>query len=35
VPPVAQQNPEALAKHQRAEVQKWWPMIKAANVKAN
>jgi tripartite-type tricarboxylate transporter receptor subunit TctC len=35
VPPVAQQNPEALGKHQRAEVQKWWPMIKAANVKAN
>jgi tripartite-type tricarboxylate transporter receptor subunit TctC len=35
VPPVVQQNPEALAKHQRAEVQKWWPMIKAANVKAN
>jgi tripartite-type tricarboxylate transporter receptor subunit TctC len=35
VPPVAQQNPEALAKHQRAEADKWWPMIKAANVKAN
>jgi tripartite-type tricarboxylate transporter receptor subunit TctC len=35
VPPLAQQNPEALGKHQRAEVQKWWPMIKAANVKAN
>lgn len=35
VPPVVQQNPEALAKHQRAEADKWWPMIKAANVKAN
>lgn len=35
VPPVAQQNPEALAKHQRAEAEKWWPMIKAANVKVN
>ena len=35
VPPVAQQNPEALARHQQAEVKKWWPMIKAANVKGN
>jgi tripartite-type tricarboxylate transporter receptor subunit TctC len=35
VPPVAQQKPEALAAHQQAEVKKWWPMIKAANVKAN
>lgn len=35
VPPVAKQTPEALAEHQRAEVKKWWPMMKAANVKAN
>jgi tripartite-type tricarboxylate transporter receptor subunit TctC len=35
VPPVAQQNPAALAAHQQAEAKKWWPMIKAANVKAN
>lgn len=35
VPPVAKQTPAALAAHQRAEVKKWWPMIKAANVKAN
>lgn len=35
VPPVAQQKPEALAAHQQAEAKKWWPMIKAANVKAN
>ena len=35
VPPVAQQNPAALAAHQQAEVKKWWPMIKAANIKAN
>jgi tripartite-type tricarboxylate transporter receptor subunit TctC len=35
IPPVAQQKPEALAAHQHAEVKKWWPMIKAANVKAN
>jgi tripartite-type tricarboxylate transporter receptor subunit TctC len=35
VPPRAQQTPEALAAHQQAEVKKWWPMIKAANIKAN
>jgi tripartite-type tricarboxylate transporter receptor subunit TctC len=29
------QTPEALATHQRAEVKKWWPMIKAANIKVN
>ena len=28
-----QQTPEALAAHQQAEVKKWWPMIKAANIK--
>jgi tripartite-type tricarboxylate transporter receptor subunit TctC len=33
VPPRAQQTPEALATHQQAEVKKWWPMIKAANIK--
>jgi tripartite-type tricarboxylate transporter receptor subunit TctC len=33
VPPRAQQTPEALAAHQQAEVKKWWPMIKAANIK--
>lgn len=32
VPPRAQQTPEALAAHQQAEVKKWWPMIKAANI---
>jgi tripartite-type tricarboxylate transporter receptor subunit TctC len=35
VPPRAQQTPEALAAHQQAEVKKWWPMIKAANIKVN
>ncbi len=34
VPPREQQTPEALGVHQRAEVKKWWPMIKAANIKA-
>jgi tripartite-type tricarboxylate transporter receptor subunit TctC len=28
-----QQSPEALRKHQKAEADKWWPMIKAAGVK--
>lgn len=35
VPPRAQQTPQALASHQQAEVKKWWPMIKAANIKVN
>jgi tripartite-type tricarboxylate transporter receptor subunit TctC len=32
-PAAAQQTPEALRAHQKAEVEKWWPVIKAANVK--
>jgi tripartite-type tricarboxylate transporter receptor subunit TctC len=28
-----QRTPEALRAHQKAEVEKWWPVIKAANVK--
>jgi tripartite-type tricarboxylate transporter receptor subunit TctC len=31
--PRAQQAPEALAAQQRAEIEKWWPIIKAANIK--
>ena len=34
IPPREQQTPEALATHQKAEIDKWWPIIKAANVKA-
>ena len=34
MPPAAQQTPEALGKLQRAEVEKWWPIIKAAGIKA-
>ena len=34
VPPREQQTPEALGKFQRAEIDKWWPTIKAANIKA-
>jgi tripartite-type tricarboxylate transporter receptor subunit TctC len=29
----AQQTPAALAAHQKAEIGKWWPIIKAANIK--
>ena len=31
--PPEEQTPEALAKFQRAEIEKWWPVIKAANIK--
>jgi len=34
IPPPDQQTPEALAALQKAEIEKWWPIIKAANVKA-
>ena len=33
-PPPEQQAPEAFAAFYRAEVEKWWPIIKAANIKA-
>ena len=32
--PVAQQTPAALAAHQKAEIETWWPIIKAAGIKA-
>jgi tripartite-type tricarboxylate transporter receptor subunit TctC len=33
IPPRDQQTPEALYAYQKAEIEKWWPMIKAANIK--
>jgi tripartite-type tricarboxylate transporter receptor subunit TctC len=32
--PREQQNPQALAELQKAEIEKWWPIIKAAGIKA-
>jgi tripartite-type tricarboxylate transporter receptor subunit TctC len=32
IPPVDQQSPEALGRIQKAEIEKWWPIIKAANI---
>jgi tripartite-type tricarboxylate transporter receptor subunit TctC len=32
--PRDQQEPDALGKFQKAEVEKWWPVIKAAGIKA-
>ena len=34
IPPREQQTAEALAAHHKAEIEKWWPLIKAANIKA-
>jgi hypothetical protein len=33
IPPPDQQTPEALRTYQKAEADKWWPIIKAANIK--
>jgi tripartite-type tricarboxylate transporter receptor subunit TctC len=33
IPPPEQQSPEALAAYHKAEIDKWWPIIKAANIK--
>jgi tripartite-type tricarboxylate transporter receptor subunit TctC len=34
IPSRAQQEPDALAAHHKAEIEKWWPVIKAANIRA-
>lgn len=33
--PLAQQSPEALRAFQKAEAERWWPIIKAANIKVD
>jgi tripartite-type tricarboxylate transporter receptor subunit TctC len=32
IPPRDQQTPEALAAYHKADVERWWPIIKAANI---
>jgi tripartite-type tricarboxylate transporter receptor subunit TctC len=34
VPPRERQTPEVLVAHHKAEIDKWWPIIKSANIKA-
>src|SRR5262249_5842156 len=34
LPSREQQTPEALYAHHKAEIDKWWPIIRAANIKA-
>jgi hypothetical protein len=33
-PSSEQQRPQALAAYHKSEIEKWWPIIKAANIKA-
>jgi tripartite-type tricarboxylate transporter receptor subunit TctC len=33
IPSVEQQTPEGFAALQKADIQEWWPIIKAANIK--
>jgi hypothetical protein len=34
IAPREQQTPEALGAYHKAEIEKWWPIIKGANIKA-
>ena len=33
VPPPERLGPEPLAAYQKAEIEKWWPIVKAAGIK--
>jgi tripartite-type tricarboxylate transporter receptor subunit TctC len=35
IPPREQQTPEALRAHHKAEIEKWWPVIKKAGIRAD
>jgi hypothetical protein len=32
IPPREDQNPQTLAAYHKAEIEKWWPILKAANI---
>jgi tripartite-type tricarboxylate transporter receptor subunit TctC len=34
IPPRERQTPQALGAYQKAEIKKWWPIIKAAGIRA-
>jgi tripartite-type tricarboxylate transporter receptor subunit TctC len=34
VPPLAEQTPQALGARQKADIEKWWPIMKAAGIRA-
>ena len=33
IPPREQQTPDALRAHHKAEIEKWWPIVKQAGIK--
>ena len=33
IPPIEQQTPQALVNYQHEEIARWWPIIRAANIK--